>query len=71
MCGCGNSGMGTYYYYSFNLVSYEIVCHHFPFLTLSYFRTYIYVRNPKTVATPVRIYTYTDFAIEIWGFTGV
>ena len=40
-------------------------------LTLSYFRTYIYVRNPKTVATPVRIYTYTDFAIEIWGFTGV
>ena len=37
-------------------------------LTLSYFRTYIYVRNPKTVATPVRIYTYTDFAIEIWGF---
>ena len=37
-------------------------------LTLSYFRTYIYVRSPKTVATPVRIYTYTDFAIEIWGF---
>ncbi len=37
-------------------------------LTLSYFRTYIYVRNPKTVATPVRIYTYTDFTIEIWGF---
>ena len=37
-------------------------------LTLSYFRTYIYVRNPKTVATPVHIYTYTDFAIEIWGF---
>ena len=34
------------------------------FLTLSY----VYVRNPKTVATPVRIYTYTDFAIEIWGF---
>ena len=28
----------------------------------------IYVRNPKTVATPVRIYTYTYFAIEIWGF---
>ena len=28
----------------------------------------IYVRNPKTLATPVRIYTYTDFAIEIWGF---
>ena len=27
-------------------------------LTVSYFRTYIYVRNPKTVATPVRIYTY-------------
>ena len=38
------------------------------FLTLSYFRTYIYVRSPKTVATPVRIYTYTDFAIEMWGF---
>ena len=37
-------------------------------LNLSDFRTYIYVRNPKTVATPVRIYTYTDFAIEIWGF---
>ena len=37
-------------------------------LTLLYFRTYIYVRNPKTVATHVRIYTYTDFAIEIWGF---
>ena len=37
-------------------------------LTLSYFRTYIYVRNPKTVATPVRIYTYTDVTIEIWGF---
>ena len=37
-------------------------------LTLSYFCTYIYVRNPKTVATPVRIYTYTDFAIEMWGF---
>ena len=37
-------------------------------LTLSYFRTSTYVRNPKTVATPVRIYTYTDFAIEIWGF---
>ena len=37
-------------------------------LNLSYFRTYIYVRNPKTVATPVRIYTYTDFAIEMWGF---
>ena len=32
-------------------------------LTLSY--VYIYVRNPKTVATPVRIYTYTDFTIEI------
>ena len=30
--------------------------------------SYVYVRNPKTVATPVRIYTYTDFAIEIWGF---
>ena len=29
---------------------------------------YIYVRNPKTVATPVCIYTCTDFAIEIWGF---
>ena len=28
-------------------------------LTLSYFRTYIYVRNPKTVATPVRIYIRT------------
>ena len=42
----------------------------FHVLTLSDFRTYIYiyVRNPKTVATPVRIYTYTDFAIEIWGF---
>ena len=37
-------------------------------LTLSDFRTYIYVRNPKTVATPVRIYTYTNFAIETWGF---
>ena len=39
-------------------------------LTLSYFCTYIYVQNPKTVATPVGIYiyTYTDFAIEIWGF---
>ena len=35
-------------------------------LTLSY--VYIYVRNPKTIATPVRIYTYTDFAIEIWAF---
>ena len=23
----------------------------------------LYVRNPKTIATPVRIYTYTDFAI--------
>ena len=29
---------------------------------------YIYVRNSQTVATPVRIYTYTEFAIEIWGF---
>ena len=40
-----------------------------PCLTLSDFRTYIYVRNSQTVATPVRIYiyTYTDFAIEIWG----
>ena len=28
-----------------------------------------YVRNPKTVAIPVRIYTYTDFAMEIWGFS--
>ena len=28
-------------------------------LTLSDFRTYIYVRNPKTVATPVRIYIRT------------
>ena len=37
-------------------------------LTLSNYRTYIYVRNPKTVATPIRIYTYTDFAIEILGF---
>ena len=37
-------------------------------LTLSDFRTYIYVRNSQTVATPVRIYTYTDFAIEIWAF---
>ena len=37
-------------------------------LTLSDFRTYIYVRNSQTVATHVRIYTYTDFAIEIWGF---
>ena len=36
-----------------------------PFV-LSY--VYIYVQNPKTVATPVRIYTYTDFAIEILGF---
>ena len=36
-------------------------------LTLSYFSKYIYVQNLKTVATPVRIYTYTDFAIEIWG----
>ena len=36
-----------------------------PFV-LSY--VYIYVRNPKTVTTPVRIYTYTDFAIEIWFF---
>ena len=48
------------------------LCHTFPkfctALTLSDFRTYIYVRNPKTIATPVRIYTYTDFAIEIWGF---
>ena len=42
-----------------------------PNLTLSDFRTYIYVRNPKTVATPVRIYTYMDFAIETWGFTGI
>ena len=33
-------------------------------LTLSY----VYVQNPKTVATPVRIYTYADFAIEIRGF---
>ena len=40
----------------------------FQILTLSDFRTYIYVRNSQTVATPVRIYTYTDFAIEIWGF---
>ena len=31
-------------------------------------RIYIYVRKPKTIATPVSIYTYTDFAIEIWGF---
>ena len=37
-------------------------------LTHSYFRTNIYVRNPKTVATHVRIYKYTDFTIEIWGF---
>ena len=37
------------------------------YLTLSYFRTYIYVQNPKTVATPVRIYTYR-LAIEIWAF---
>ena len=37
-------------------------------LTLSDFCTYIDVRNHETVATPVRIYTYTDFAIEIWGF---
>ena len=29
-------------------------------LTLSDFRTYIYVQNPKTVATPVRKYTYPD-----------
>ena len=41
---------------------------HKGYLTLSDFRTFLYVRNPKTVATPVRIYTYTDFAIEIWGF---
>ena len=37
-------------------------------ITLSGFRTYIiYVRNLKTVATPVYIYMYTDFAIEIRG----
>ena len=36
-------------------------------LTLSYIYS-IYVRNLKTVATPVRIYTYTDLSIEIWGF---
>ena len=29
-------------------------------LTLSDFRTYIYVQNPKTVATHVRKYTYPD-----------
>ena len=39
-----------------------------PLLTLSDLRTYIYVRNPNTVATPLRTYTYTDFAIELWGF---
>ena len=43
-----------------NLVRYA--CYYV--LTLSDFRTYIYVRNSQTVATPVR----TDFAIEIWGF---
>ena len=32
----------------------------FLFLTLSDFRTYIYVQNPKTVATPVRKYMYPD-----------
>ena len=31
------------------------------FLTLSDFRTYIYVRNPKTVATPVGKYSYTEW----------
>ena len=36
-------------------------------LTLSYV-LYIYVQNPKTVATHIRIYTYTDFVIEIRGF---
>ena len=40
-------------------------------LTLSDFRTYMYVRNPKIVVTPVRIYTYTDFAIEKWALTGI
>ena len=30
--------------------------------------SYVYVRNPKTVATPVRIYKYKDFAIKIWDF---
>ena len=38
-------------------------------LTLSYFRTYIYVRSPKPCCDSCTyIYTYTDFAIEIWGF---
>ena len=35
---------------------------------LSYVYIYIYVWNPETVATTVLIYTYRDFAIEIWGF---
>ena len=46
----------------------DLILHKICFLTLSDFRTYIYVRNSQTVATPVRIYTYTDFSIETWGF---
>ena len=38
-------------------------------LTLSDFRTYIYTYEiPKPLRLLLRIYTYTDFAIEIWGF---
>ena len=35
-------------------------------LTLSY----VYVQNPKTVATPVRIYTNTDLRSKFGAFTG-
>ena len=47
---------------------YQIIC-----LAINPFRLlYIYVRNPKTVATPVRIYIYIYVHglcdIEIWGF---
>ena len=34
-------------------------------------RIYIYVRNPKTVATPAHIYTYTDLGRKHGAFTGV
>ena len=33
-------------------------------LTLSYFCTYIYVKNPETFATPVRIYVSTAVRID-------
>ena len=39
------------------------------YLTLSDFRTYIYVRNKQTVATRVRQFTYTDFALKIDALT--